>query len=193
MQRHLRFRRRAPALAQVARRAGGDDILPCRPPAIGARHDVIERQVAMRRAAILAGEAIAQEQVEAREGRELRRPHILLERDHRGQLDRLRRAAHLALIMRDDVDAIEEHRLHRRLPRPDRERIIGKRRVIGVQDERRARVRMADQIGMEQARVPFDTVSRRPYDAGDDRMMTEGESRGQESKGPESASRGLNG
>ena len=46
------------ALAQIARRAGGDDVLPRGAPALGARQDVIEGQILVR-AAILAGEAIA--------------------------------------------------------------------------------------------------------------------------------------
>ena len=148
MQRHRRLARRAPALFQVAWRAGSDDILPGRAAALGARDDMVEGQVAVR-SAILAGEAVAQEQVEAGEGRELRRLHELLERDDRGQLDLGGRAAHLAFVMGDDIHPVEEHGLHGGLPRPDRQRIIGQRRIIGVQHKSRTRVRVSDQVGMK--------------------------------------------
>src|SRR4051794_33479983 len=64
---HMRLKRRAAALAEIAGRAGGGDILPGRPPALGAGDDMVEGQLA-RVAAILALEAIAQEQVEPGEG-----------------------------------------------------------------------------------------------------------------------------
>ena len=50
------------ALAQVARRAGGDDVLPDRLAALRARDDVVERQAAVRRAAVRAAPAVASEQ-----------------------------------------------------------------------------------------------------------------------------------
>ena len=67
----MRLLRGAPALLQIARRAGGGDILPRRAPAEAARDDMIEGQI-LARPAILAREAVAQEQVEARERRMLR-------------------------------------------------------------------------------------------------------------------------
>ncbi len=48
VQRHLRLLRRTATLFEVARRAGGDDILPGRAPALGARNDMVEGQVAQR-------------------------------------------------------------------------------------------------------------------------------------------------
>src|SRR5690606_1472192 len=77
--RHMRLLRRAAPLFQVAWRAGSGDIFPCRAPAEPARHHMVECQI-LARPAILAGEAVAQEQVEAREGGMLRRLHILPER-----------------------------------------------------------------------------------------------------------------
>ena len=50
--------------------------------------------------------------------------------------------------MADDIDAIEEHRLDRRLPGPHAQRIIGERGIIGIQHKGRTPVGMADQIGM---------------------------------------------
>src|SRR3546814_6994114 len=64
IERHMRLLRRPAALLQVARRAGGGDIFPARPPAQPPRHDMIEGQF-LARSTILAGEAVAQKQVEA--------------------------------------------------------------------------------------------------------------------------------
>src|SRR3546814_17113366 len=44
IERHMRLLRRPAALLQVARRAGGGDIFPARPPAQPPRHDMIEGQ-----------------------------------------------------------------------------------------------------------------------------------------------------
>ena len=116
-ERHVRLLGRAAALLEIARRASSRDIFPRRPPALRARHDMIEGQV-MFRAAILAFEAVAQEQVEARERRVGRRLHELAQRDHGGQLHGEARRMHLAFVLRDDIDTFEEHGLDRGLPRP---------------------------------------------------------------------------
>ena len=80
---HSRLFGRPSALLHVARRAGGDDVLPCGLAAEAARDDMVEGQVAGA-AAILAGEAVAQEQVEAGEGGKFAGLHVLLERDYGG-------------------------------------------------------------------------------------------------------------
>ena len=64
---HADLMRQPSALEQIARRAGGDDVFPRRASAARARDHVIEGQVVVV-AAILALEAVAQEQVEPREG-----------------------------------------------------------------------------------------------------------------------------
>ena len=128
-------------------------------PALRARDDVIEGQL-LARPAILALETVAQEQVEAREGGKLRRLHELLQRDHAGQLQRDGGAAYFALIGFNNVDAIQEHRLDRGLPWPEAERVIGERRIVGVEHERRAAIGMADQVGMEHG--PSSNASRAP-------------------------------
>src|SRR3546814_9047109 len=74
VQLHMRLLRRAAALLEVAGRAGRRDIFPGRPPAGAARNDMVEGQV-VRGAAILAGELVAQEQVEPGEG-EIGRAHV---------------------------------------------------------------------------------------------------------------------
>src|SRR6185369_8934003 len=71
---HVRLVRQAVALQQVAVLAGGDDVGPGGAAATGARHDMVEGQLrrAIVVAAILAAEAVAQEDVEPSEGRSAR-------------------------------------------------------------------------------------------------------------------------
>src|SRR5687767_7651859 len=72
----------APALLEVARRAGGGDILPAGPAALGARNHVIESQFLVR-SAIDAAESVAEEQVESGERRIFIRADELAKRDDR--------------------------------------------------------------------------------------------------------------
>src|SRR5690606_30929063 len=65
---HARMMDVLAALLQIAWRARRDDVLPCRAATLRTRHNVIEGEI-VRRAAILASEAIAQEHIEARERR----------------------------------------------------------------------------------------------------------------------------
>src|SRR5687768_6793079 len=78
---HVRLARGSAALAQVARRAGGGDVLPGGSAALGARKDVIEGQF-QHSATILAGETVAKEQVEPGEGGIFARADILAKRNH---------------------------------------------------------------------------------------------------------------
>jgi len=55
---------------------------------------------------------------------------------------------HLALIIGDDIDALQEHRLHGGLPGPEAQRIIRERRIIRVEHQCRTAFRMADKIGV---------------------------------------------
>ena len=96
--------------------------------------------------AILALEMIPQKQVEPGKGRVLRRPHILLERDHGGQLHREIGTVHFALIFLNDVNPIQKHGLDRILPRPERKRVITQRGIVRIQHERRAALGMADEV-----------------------------------------------
>src|ERR1700744_470647 len=129
---HPRLLRCQVALAQIARRARGDHILPRRLSALAARDDVIEGEIVICRA-ILADEAVAQEHVESREGRMRGRLDEGFQRHNAGQLDLERGTAHRAVVMLDDIDAVEEHRLDRVLPRPKRQRIITERPEVRVQ------------------------------------------------------------
>src|SRR5437868_12212158 len=109
---HMRLARRAAALLEVARRAGGGDILPTGPAALRTRQDMVERQFPPR-PAIDAAEAVAKEKVEPREGGIFVGPNELAKRDHRRQLEAGRGRVNLAVVMGDDVDPFEEHRLDR--------------------------------------------------------------------------------
>jgi hypothetical protein len=75
-------------------------------------------------AAILAGKAIAQEYVEAREGRMGRGFDEGLERDHAWQLHFEGRRSHRAVVIRNDIHTLEKHRLDRVLPGPQRQRVV---------------------------------------------------------------------
>src|SRR6185503_6999690 len=46
-------------------------------------------------------------------------------------------AAHCAVVVFDDVDAVEEHRLDRVLPRPERQRIVTQRPEVRIQHQYR--------------------------------------------------------
>ena len=117
---HPALPRQAVALPQIAGAAGGHDVGPNGAPAAGARHEVIEGQLVrgVGLAAILAGKAIAQEDVEAGERRVAGGGHVFLQRNDARQLHLQRGAAHADIVMIDDVDAVEEHRLDRVLPGP---------------------------------------------------------------------------
>src|SRR5947208_3533691 len=82
-------------------------------PTPRARHEVVESQLVRRvgLAAILAAKPVAQKDVEPGESRMARSRHILLQRDDARQLHLQRGAAHADIVVIDDVDAIEEHRL----------------------------------------------------------------------------------
>ena len=69
-------------------------------------------------AAILAGEAVSQEHVEPGEGGAFGDRDVLLEGDHRRQIERPARRTHLAVILGQYIDPIEEHRLDGVVPRP---------------------------------------------------------------------------
>ena len=109
---HMRLFWRPPAFFKIAGGAGGRDIFPCRPPALSARHHMIKGQI-LGAAAILAGEAVAQEQVKPGEGGILRWLHILFERDHRRQLHCETGAVHFAVIFLDNINPFKKDRFDR--------------------------------------------------------------------------------
>ena len=83
---------------------------------------MVERQLMGREAgaAVLAGEGIAKENVEPRERRTPRCLNVLLQRDDAGQPHLEAGAVHDAIVMHDDVHAVQKHRLDGFLPGPKR-------------------------------------------------------------------------
>src|SRR5881394_3516191 len=133
---HPRLLRCKIALAQITRRTGSDDVFPGGLAAFAARYDVVESQF-VAGGTVLAGEAVAQEHVESSERGMRRRLDEGFQRHHARKLDLERGAAHRAIVMLHDVDAVEEHRLDRVLPRPQRQRIVTERPKIGIQHQYR--------------------------------------------------------
>ena len=160
---HLRLTRRPSAFFEVARRTGSGDIFPCRLPALCARDDMIEGQI-IADAAILALKAVAQKHVEPCKRGMLRRLYIRFERDDRRQFHGMRRRMHFALIMIDNVNAVEKHGFYRRLPWPHAQRIIAERGIVSVEHKRRASVWMADKIGVVHALPCALSCPRGPWD-----------------------------
>src|SRR5258706_9420243 len=133
---HPTLVRRQVSLAQIARRTRGDHIFPGGLATFAARDDVIEGEIVVG-GAILADEAVAQEHVEPGEGGMRGGLDEGFQGHHARQLDLERGAAHRAVIVLDDVDAIEKHRLDRVLPRPERQRIVTQRPEVRIQHQNR--------------------------------------------------------
>jgi MFS family permease len=117
---HAALAGQAVALAQVAAGAGGEDVGPGRPPAARARHQVVEGELVGRKRplAVLAGEPVAQEDVEPGEGWAAVLRDVLLQCHYRGQAQFEAGRADGALIMRDHGHPVEEDGLDRFLPIP---------------------------------------------------------------------------
>jgi len=128
------------ALFQIAGRAGRDHVFPRGFAPATARDHVVEGQF-LAAAAILALKAVAQENVEAGEGRVARGLDIGLQADDARQPHREAGRGHGLIILGDDVDTVEEHGLDRVLPGPERQGVITQRPVVGVQNERRQGLR----------------------------------------------------
>src|SRR5262249_43499804 len=116
---HPRFAGREVAFAQVAGRASSHDIVPSGVPTARTRQQMIEGEV-VAVATILTGEAVAQKHVKAGESRVRRRLYEGLERNNAGQFHLEGRAVDRAVVIGDDVHALEENRLDRVLPGPQR-------------------------------------------------------------------------
>src|SRR5580700_2216455 len=98
---------------------------------------MVEGQVVRgpRLTAILADKAIAQEHVEAREGRAPRGGDEFLERDHAGKSHLKGWAADHGVVFGDDIDAVEKYRLYSVLPRPQRQGEVAQRPKVGVEHQ----------------------------------------------------------
>src|SRR6185503_5340439 len=101
---------------QVARRAGGHDVLPDRIPAPASRHDVVERQAAGR-AAVLAAPAVPREECAAGDPAldRARDTNVGEQPDHVRPRETPARRAQRALDRLDDLGLALEHE-HVRAP-----------------------------------------------------------------------------
>src|SRR4029450_11237295 len=103
--------REAVALAHVAGRAGGDDVLPDRPAAAATRHDVVERQAPRRGAAVHAAPAVPREQRPPPDAPlpGARPPDVLDEPDHMWPREGSRRGSERLLELLDHLGLALEH------------------------------------------------------------------------------------
>lgn len=98
---------------------------------------MIERQFMSRETimTILAGKIIPQKDIEPGERRTPDRRDIFFQGNNAGKANALRGRADLHIIFAQNRDTIEKNRLHTVLPRPERQRKIGQRPEICVQNE----------------------------------------------------------
>lgn len=134
---HLGFFGQGTALAQIARRACGNNVVPRGLPTFGSRNDVIKCQIVIC-TTILTAESITQEYIEPRKSRIARRFYIGLKGNNGGQFKFGIRAMHNPIIFRNDINAIQKHSLQRILPAPQRQRIVTQWPIVGIQNECRA-------------------------------------------------------
>ncbi len=95
---------------------------------------MIEGQVTPR-SAILAAEFVPQEKIEAREGHALLGFDIVLQHHDRRYSYRRPLRSHHRVILGNDGHAVEDGRLDRFLPGPERERIVGQGPEVGIQHQ----------------------------------------------------------
>src|SRR5690606_26685679 len=124
--RHTAFLRQAVPLDEIAALTGGDDVIPGGTATSRTGQNMVEGQIfgGVAFAAVLALEAVAQKNVETREGRPPVQVNILLQGDDARQTHAKARGMDLALILGEDIDAIEKDRLDRILPSPERQRKV---------------------------------------------------------------------
>ncbi len=91
-------------------------------------------------ATVLAGKAIAQENVEAGKSGSAPGLHIFLERDDTGQPHFYPWRANRPLIVRDDIDPVEKYSFYRFLPRPQRQREVTERPEVRIQHQGRTMI-----------------------------------------------------
>ena len=120
---HVGLRGHPPAFTQITGRARGHNVLPRCLPAVAAWHQMVKCQIFCS-AAILAFKVITQEHVKPRKCRVHGRLDVFLEADNTWNPHGKRGRVHLGIIFCNDVDPVEEDRLDRILPRPERKRIV---------------------------------------------------------------------
>ena len=137
---HVCLRRQPVALAAVARRARGDDVLPARVAALGARDDVVDRQ-ARTGAAVLARPAVAREHRAARDlaaVRVARDVDVADEPDHDRARQRRVLGAQLEARALDELGLLLEQQHGGAANRADVDRLVGR-----VEDEHPPRLTSA--------------------------------------------------
>ena len=139
--------------SQVAGRTGCDNIFPCRHAAFGARDHVIESEIAMG-ATVLAGKTIAQKNVEAGKGRLADGLDKGLQRNDGRQSHLEAGTSHGRLVFGDDIDPIEEDRLDRILPRPERQGVITQGTKIRIEHQRRTCLRRNNRLEVSSHATP---------------------------------------
>lgn len=119
---HFAFLGQVIALQEVAVLAGGADVFPGGGAAAGFRDNVVEGQFmgAVFGPAILAGPAVAQENVKPRKGGPRLGLHIFLQRNDAGDLHLKTGGTNNSIVFGYDADTVEEHSLDSFLPRPER-------------------------------------------------------------------------
>ena len=135
-QRHARLPERTRALAEVAFRAGRDghfSQLVTPPRARGTTWSKVRSPFAPQ---YWQQNSSRRKRLNRVKGDPLLRLDVVLQDHHRRDADfRGGRADHL-VVFRHDVDPVEPCRLDRFLPGPERERVVGKRSVIGIEHQR---------------------------------------------------------
>ena len=133
---HFAFLGQVIALQEVAVLAGGADVLPGGRATAGLRNNMVEGQLVrtVSASAILAGPAVAQEDVKPREGGSRLGLHVFLQRNDAGHLHLETGGTNNSIVFGYDADAVEEHSLDSFLPRPEGKWKITQRTIVGIQD-----------------------------------------------------------
>src|SRR3954471_22368866 len=126
---HAGFCRRAPTFLAIARHAARGDVLPILAAAVRDRHDVIEGELARRKAvaAVLAAVIVACVDVRARKWHVVEAAlylDVAEQPDDRRQLEADRHAPDVTVVDRDDLDLPLAPQRDGLLPVNDLERLI---------------------------------------------------------------------
>ena len=97
---------------------------------------MVKGQIALA-GAVLAAKFVPQKKIKAREGHALLGFHIVFKDNDRWYAELLPLAAHHMVIFGHDLHPVKYRRLDRLLPGPQRQGVVTKRSIIGIQDQRR--------------------------------------------------------
>ena len=145
-------------LCQIAPAARGNHVAPHGSAAARARDNMVKSQILDRKPAttVLAGEPVAQKDIEPGEGRAAGHRHVFLERDDAWQADLMARGTYNTIVFRNDINPLKKRCLDRVLPLPKGQREVAERPVIGVQHKRGAGLKRYRQaVSLLPCRVKF--------------------------------------